>query len=164
MHGVSCVDVCVNGRGSACTVLFTHACAPVGLHTAYIHHTVVHKAYIHPRGVRVRPVWCVCTRVRAGLRARFFSCVHRTRPLTHRCTCMGSQVPPRVSWGWHARPREGGAHTYLGKAALVGCAHSQQRAHATKARKKQRTRQRLNVFRWKVGYIVEVRNLYRRPR
>ena len=37
MHGVSCVDVCVNGRGSACTVLFTHACAPVGLHTAYIH-------------------------------------------------------------------------------------------------------------------------------
>jgi hypothetical protein len=81
----------------------------------------------------------------------FFSCVHRTRPLTHRCTCMGSQVPPRVSWGWHARPREGGAHTYLGKAALVGCAHSQQRAHATKARKKQRTRQRLNVFRWKAG-------------
>ena len=74
MHGVSCVDVCVNGRGSACTVLFTHACAPVGLHTAYIH-TYSGRTYTaHTRGVRVRPVpvWCVCTRVRAGLRARFF--------------------------------------------------------------------------------------------
>ena len=42
--------------------------------------------------------------------------------------------------GMHDRAREV-PHTYLGNAALVGCAHSQQRAHATKARKKQRTRQ-----------------------
>ena len=112
MHGVSCVDVCVNGRGSACTVLCTHACAPVGLHTAYIH-TYSGRTYTaHTRGVRVRPVWCVCTRVRAGLRARFFfvcaphtsshTCVRASAPKSHR----GSA---RV--GWHARPREGGART-----------------------------------------------------
>lgn len=37
-----------------------------------------------------------------------------------------------------------------------------QRAHATKARKKQRSRQRLNMFRWKAGY--KGRTPYRRPR
>lgn len=149
MHGVSCVDVCVNGRGSACTVLFTHACAPVGLHTAYIHT----RSYIHTRGVRAEYVLCgVCAHVYGrGYVHGFFSCVHRTRPLTRVRAWAPKSHRGSARVGWHARPREGGAHTYLGKAALVGCAHSQQRAHATKARKKQRTRQRLNVFRWKAG-------------
>ena len=79
MHGVSCVDVCVNGRGSACTVLFTHACAPVGLHTAHTYiniHTYTGCTYYVLCG-------CVCTRCTGGVTCTVFFRVCTAHVLSH---------------------------------------------------------------------------------
>ena len=101
-RGVLCGCVCQ--RAGFGVHGFIYACVCTG-RVAYRIHTHILWSYI-------RPVWCVCTRVRAGLRARFFfvcaphtsshTCVRAWAPKSHR----GSA---RV--GWHARPREGGART-----------------------------------------------------
>lgn len=156
-RGVLCGCVCQ--RAGFGVHGFIYACVCTGrvayrIHTR--HTTVVHSTYIQIHGVYEYVLCGVCAHVYGRDYVHgFFSCVHRTRPLTRVRACVHGLPSPTEGQlglvGMHDRAREVHAHTYLGKAALVGCAHSQQRAHATKARKKQRTRQRLNVFRWKAG-------------
>jgi hypothetical protein len=107
-RGVLCVDVCVNGRGSACTVLFTHVCAPVGLHiynTAYIHTYIhLHRAYT---GCVLYVLCGVCAHVYGrGYVHGFFSCVHRTRPLTRVRAWAPKSHRGSARVGMHDRARE----------------------------------------------------------
>ena len=153
MHGVSCVDVCVNMRGSACTVLFTHACAPVGLHTAYIHTLkVVH--YIHGRCTSCE-LCGVCAHVYGRDYVHgFFSYVCTAHVLSHTGVRAWAPKSHRGSArvGWHAGPREGGARTHLPRKSCTRrmCAFATA-CTRDEGTKKTGTRQRLNVFRWKAG-------------
>ena len=154
MHGVSCVDVCVNGRGSACTVLCTHACAPVGLHTAYIH-TYSGRTYV---------LCGVCAHVYGrGYVHVFFSCVHRTRPLTrvyvHR---LPSPTEGQLGLvGMHDRARE--VHTHLPRKSCTRrmCAFA---TACTRDEGTEKTEDATEIERVPLEGWVEVRNLYRRPR
>ena len=124
------------------------SCIP---HTRHIHTTVVRPTYIH--GVYEYVLCGVCAHVYGrGYVHVFFSCVHRTRPLTrvyvHR---LPSPTEGQLGLvGMHDRAREVHAHLPRKSCTRRMCAFATA-CTRDEGTKKTGTRQRLNVFRWKAG-------------
>jgi hypothetical protein len=91
---------------------FIYACVCTG-RVAYRIHTYYGRTYIH--GVYEYVLCGVCAHVYGrGYVHGSFSCVHRTRPVSHVYVHgLPSPTEGQLGVGWHARPREaeGGART-----------------------------------------------------
>jgi hypothetical protein len=165
-RGVLCGCVCQ--RAGFGVHGFIYACVCTGrvayrIHTR--HTTVVHSTYIQIHGVYEYVLCGVCAHVYGrGYVHGFFSCVHRTRPLTrvrawapksHRGSARVGIARPR--------PREGGAHTYLARKSCTRrmCAFA---TACTRDEGTKKTEDATEIERVPLEGWVEVRNLYRRPR
>jgi hypothetical protein len=167
MYGVACtgcpVWMCVSTGGVRRARFYLR----MRVHrSGCIPHTYILKVvhYIHGRCTSCE-LCGVCAHVYGrGYVHGFFSCVHRTRPLTrvrawapksHRGSARVGIARPR--------PREGGAHTYLARKSCTRrmCAFA---TACTRDEGTKKTEDATEIERVPLEGWVEVRNLYRRPR
>ena len=166
MHARGVLCGCVCQRAGFGVHGFIYACVCTG-RVAYRIHTYYGRTYIHRTGcTSTSCVVCVHTRVRAGLRARFFFvCAPHTSSHTRVRACVHGLPSPTEGQlglvGMHDRAREVHAHLPRKSCTRRMCAFA---TACTRDEGTEKTEDATEIERVPLEGWVEVRNLYRRPR